>query len=136
MSLAEFNALAQSDAAVDNALDEQQLELLRRGGVILEGRLSGWLAARNGISAFKIWMVADEPERIRRLVERDGGDAEAQAELMRDRVQREADRYSRYYGADLSDLSIYDLVLDSTDVAPEALRDRVIEVLEQSGAAG
>ena len=30
MTLAELNALAQEDPAIDRALDEQQLELLRR----------------------------------------------------------------------------------------------------------
>lgn len=131
MTLAEFNELAQSEAAVDNALDERQLELLRRGGVILEGRLSGWLAYRHEIRAFKTWVVCDESERVRRLAERDGDAAETLAE-MRDRAAREADRYARYYGADLEDLSIYDVVLDSTGVPPEQLRDRVTEALEAS----
>jgi cytidylate kinase len=48
---------------------------------------------------------------------------------MKDRESRERDRYERYYGADLTDLSIYDLVLDSTDVAPDALRDQVLEAV-------
>lgn len=129
MTLAEFNALAQSDRDVDQALDDRQLELLRGGGVILEGRLSGWLAHRYGIPAFKIWLVADRDERIRRLVERDGDDRETQATLMEDRVTREQDRYGRYYGADLSDLSIYDVVLDSTSTPPDELRERVLAAL-------
>jgi cytidylate kinase len=101
--------------------------------VILEGRLSGWLAHRHGIPAFKTWIVCELSERIRRLVERDGGDAETQLEAMRDREEREADRYGRYYGADLSDLSIYDVVIDSTNVPPEQLRDRVLDALGASG---
>lgn len=135
MTLAEFNALAQRDAAVDHTLDDRQLELLRRGGVILEGRLSGWLAHRHGIPAFKTWIVCEESERIRRLVERDGGDPESQAEAMRDRVHREADRYARYYGADLQDLTIYDLVLDSSDLTPDAVRDRIVAALEEAWAS-
>ena len=130
MTLAEFNALAQSDPDVDRALDDRQLELLRGGGVILEGRLSGWLAYRYGIAAFKIWIVADADERIRRLVERDGDDRETQAASMEDRVTREQDRYARYYGADLSDVSIYDVVLDSTSTPPDELREGVLRSLE------
>jgi cytidylate kinase len=130
MTLAEFNALAQRDPEVDRELDERQLEYLVRGGVILEGRLSGWLAHRNGIPAFKVWLVASEDERVRRLVERDGGDAQTQAEAMADRVTREQDRYRRYYGADLGDLDIYDVVLDSTATPPDELRDRVLKALE------
>lgn len=129
MSLAEFNALAQDDPTVDRTLDDQQLELLRKGGVILEGRLSGWLAHHHGVPAFKVWIVCDETVRIDRLVQRDGADAGTQAELMADRVRRERDRYARYYGADLTDTSIYDLVLDSTDSRPEELRDQVLQAM-------
>ena len=131
MTLAEYNALAQEDEAVDRSIDDRQLDLLRGGGVILEGRLAGWLAQRHDLQAFKVWVVCDEAERIRRLVERDGGDRHTQREAMRDRVRREADRYGRYYGADLSDLSFYDLVLDSTTVSPDRLRDMVLEGFDQ-----
>lgn len=130
MTLAELNALASEDPAVDLALDEQQVAFLRGGGVILEGRLAGWLAHQNGITAFKVWLVCDREERIRRLVERDGDDRETQAASMEDRETRERDRYARYYGADLGDLTIYDLVLDSTTIAPDELRDRILGVLE------
>jgi predicted cytidylate kinase len=128
-SLQEFNELAQQDPSVDLALDDRQLELLRGGGVILEGRMAGWLAHHHAIPAFKVWVVCDEDERARRLSARDGGDPTDQRRMTRVRVAREQDRYRRYYGADLSDTSIYDLVLDSTHAAPEQLVERVLEAL-------
>jgi cytidylate kinase len=133
MTLAQFNALAQEDPSVDLALDEQQLELLRRGGVILEGRLAGWLAHHNGIPAFKIWLVCAEDEAIRRLVQRDGGDEATQRDITHDRITRERDRYTRYYGADYTNTAIYDLVLDSTSTPPDELRDRVLAALDANG---
>jgi cytidylate kinase len=51
MTLAEFNALAGRDDSVDRELDMKQVEFLRGGGVILEGRLAGWLAYRYEIAA-------------------------------------------------------------------------------------
>jgi CMP/dCMP kinase len=136
MTLAELNALAQEDPAIDLALDEQQLEFLRRGGVILEGRMAGWLANHDGVPAFKVWAVCDSDERIRRLVQRDGGDAETQRELLADRESRERDRYARYYGADLTDLSIYDLICDSTSAQPDEVRDQVLAAIGASEDAG
>lgn len=133
MTLAEYNKLAGEDPQVDRELDDRQLEYLKRGGVILEGRISGWLAHKNALSAFKVWLVATEDERIRRLVERDGGDRQSQADDMADRVRREQDRYGRYYGIDLADLSIYDIVLDSTSTPPDELRDRVLQAMEPLG---
>jgi len=133
LSLEDFNELAQHDPAVDRELDDRQLDYLRRGGLILEGRLSGWLAHTQGIEAFTVWVVCDEAERIRRLVSRDGGDAATRARLAAERVEREADRYRTYYGADLEDLTIYDLVVDSTERTPDELRDAVLAELEARG---
>jgi len=135
MDLASFGALCQEDRLVDRDLDDRQLELLREGGLILEGRLSGWIAHRNGIPAFKVWLVCDEAERVRRVVERDGGEPEEQAARMHEREASEADRYRRYYGISLRDLRPYDLVLDSTHESPEALADH-IEAVRRERMAG
>jgi predicted cytidylate kinase len=129
LSLAEFGALCQKDPSIDAALDDRQIYLLRKGGLILEGRLSGWLAQRHRLPALKVWVRCDEAERIRRIVDRDGGTLEAQADATWAREQSEQDRYRRYYGVDLADLSFYDLVLDSTHMLPEALAAKVEEAV-------
>ncbi|MGB1585912.1 MAG: (d)CMP kinase [Thermoplasmatota archaeon] len=126
MDLAAFGALCQEDPSVDQALDDQQLDILRRGDAILEGRLSGWLAAHHTLPAFKVWLTCEPEERLRRILERDGGDLDAQRAKTLAREASEADRYQRYYGADLNDLTIYDLVLDSTSMTPEALAQAVL----------
>src|SRR5438132_754980 len=78
-----------------------------------------------GLPALKVWIKCDESERIRRIVDRDGGTVKEQADVTWAREQSEADRYRRYYGADLNDLSFYDLVLDSTHTLPDALAAQV-----------
>ena len=130
LTLAEFGALAQRDPNIDAALDDRQIFLLRKGGLILEGRLSGWLANRHRIPALKVWVVCDEAERLRRIVDRDGGTLESQADATWAREQSEADRYRRYYGADLADTSFYDLVLDSTHTLPDALAKKVQDAVD------
>jgi cytidylate kinase len=131
LSLEQMNELASHEESVDRGLDERQLEFLRRGNVILEGRMAGWLAATNEIPAFKVWLVCEEAEAIRRLVDRDGGDFSEQLRYTRQRIAREADRYKRYYGADPTDPAIYDLVLDSAGVEPPELVGRVLEGLKR-----
>lgn len=129
LTLAEFGALSQRDPGIDAALDDRQIFLLKRGGLILEGRLSGWLAQRHRVPALKVWVKCDETERIRRIVDRDGGTIEQQADATWEREQSEADRYRRYYGVDLNDTTFYDLVLDSTHTLPEALAAQVLEAV-------
>lgn len=129
MDLAAFGALCQEDDSIDRALDARQMEILREGDVILEGRLAGWLAHRNRIHALKVWLVCDEPERIRRLVDRDGGTVVEQLDRTEARQRSEADRYFRYYGIDLGDLGPYDLVVDSTHKQPPQVLEEVLEAL-------
>lgn len=129
MSLAEFGALCETDPAVDQALDAKQLELLQAGDIILEGRLSGWLANENGVPALKVWLTCADEERIRRITERDGDNVTTQRENTLKREASERARYQAYYGVDLLDLTPYDLVLDSTSQSPTALASAVMEAL-------
>jgi len=131
LTLPEFGTLSQRDSSIDAALDDRQIFLLKRGNLVLEGRLSGWLAQRHRIPALKVWTTCDEAVRLRRIVDRDGGTLEEQADLTWEREQSEADRYRRYYGVDLKDHSFYDLVLDSTHTLPDPLADQVLERLRE-----
>jgi cytidylate kinase len=133
LTLAEFNALGQQDPAVDRALDDQQLALLRAGGLLLEGRMAGWLAGEHDTGAFTVWVTCEEHERLRRIVERDGGDTAAQRAATRDRERNELERYERWYGADIVDPAGYDLVLDSTSTSPEELVAQVLAELRWAG---
>jgi len=131
LSLAEFGALSQKDPSIDERLDDRQVHMLRTGGLILEGRLSGWLANRYKLPAVKAWVHCDEAERLRRIVDRDGGTLKEQADATWAREQSEADRYRRYYGVDLKDTSFYDVVLDSTHKRPQQLADELKAVVAQ-----
>lgn len=133
LSLAEFGALCERDPLVDRSLDDRQLELLREGGVLLEGRMAGWLAERHEVDAFTLWVTCEEDERMRRIAERDGGDVEAQRTHTLAREASEQARFLDYHGADLTDLAIYDLVLDSTATAPADLAEQVLAAMRAAG---
>lgn len=127
MSLAEFGRHAQDDPRYDHELDRRLLERARQGGVVIESRLAGWLATRGEVRAVRVWVACDDEERARRVGARDGTDV---ATALADNEAREAlerARYREYYDIDLTDLSIYDLVLDSTTTPPEALADAIVD---------
>lgn len=133
LSLADFGELCQQDPSVDRTLDDRQLQLLREGGVLLEGRMAGWLAEHHGVDAFTVWVVCEEDERMRRITERDGGDVQAQREHTLGREASERARFLEYHGADLADLGIYDLVVDSTRMTPTALSEAVLAGMRGAG---
>ena len=142
ISLAEFGRRAEADGAIDRNLDARMIDLAadrsldaRADGCLLEGRVVGWMVYRHGLPALKVWVDADVATRIRRVAYRDGQtEAEATAVLAA-REESERLRYAVHHGIDLSDLSIYDLVLDSVATSPEALADGVVGALPP-GAKG
>ncbi len=118
LTLAALGERAEADSAIDREIDDRQVELLRSGPVLLEGRLAGYLAHREQIPAFKVWFHCEPYTRAQRVVNREGGDVEERMAEMRVREASERKRYRQYYGFDVSDLSIYDLVVDTTARSP------------------
>ena len=129
LSLAEFGKYCEKNSKVDKELDERQIEILKKGNVILEGRLAGWLAFKNDISSFKIMIDADVNTRIERVVNREKGNFDKRKKEIIEREKSEKTRYKNYYGMDLSNTSIYDLVIDSSDKKPEEIIDIILETL-------
>ena len=121
LSLAEFGRAAQEDQGVDVELDARLAARARAGDLVLESRLAGWIATNEGLVALRVWVACDPDERARRVAERDGLAIGAARAANQVREASEAGRYRRYYGIDLADLSIYDLVLDSTTTSPDEL---------------
>ncbi|MFH1013907.1 MAG: AAA family ATPase [Thermoplasmatota archaeon] len=129
MSLADFGRYCEQHEEVDQELDDKQLEFLRKGNVIVEGRLAGWLAYLHGISAFKVMIDADVSIRAQRVVEREQGTVEQRKQEIINREESEWKRYKKYYDIDLRDTSIYDLVIDSSSKNPEEVMERIISCL-------
>jgi CMP/dCMP kinase len=129
LSLAEFGKYCEKNRQIDKELDERQIEILKKGNVILEGRLAGWLAFKNDISSFKIMIDADVNTRIERVVNREKGNFDKRKKEIIEREKSEKTRYKNYYGIDLGNISIYDLVIDSSNKKPEEIIDIILEKL-------
>ena len=131
MTLEEFGKYAEANSDIDKKLDEKQVEILKMGDVILEGRLSGWLAHINKIPALKVSINASLDIRASRVVNREEGSIEQRKKEIIKRERSEETRYKNYYNIDLKDTSIYDLVIDSGDKTPEEIADIILEKLGQ-----
>ncbi len=125
-TLSEFVVIAEHDESIDRALDARLESRALGGDVLLESRLAGWLVSRADLDGLKVWLGCDDRERARRVAARDGGDTEAALATNAHREASEHNRYRAYYDIDLSDLSVYDLVLDSTETSPDELLERLV----------
>lgn len=126
MSLERFGKYCESHQEIDEELDRYQLNILRKGNVIVEGRISGWLAYQNHIPAIKILLEADINIRAGRIVKREQGDITMRKKEILNREKSEAIRYKKYYGIDIRDTSIYDVIINAGDKTPEEIMECII----------
>jgi cytidylate kinase len=110
LSLEEMSRKAAEDQDFDNHLDARTKEESRRGGVVIDATLSGWMAEDPDL---KIYLSCPLEERVRRIAEREGRDVEEVDRETRFREENELRRFRELYGVDLEDLSVYDLVVNT-----------------------
>jgi cytidylate kinase len=138
MSLPEFSQIAAKDPAIDNIIDERTKAEAKDGGVVIDAQLAAWMA--KDLADVKVLIVAADEVRFKRIAEREGISVqEAKKETVaREAIQRE--RYRKYYGADVTDLSIYDLTIDTgrypIDEATSVVIESVRDFLERKRSRG
>lgn len=129
LSVVELNEVAETDESIDLELDRRlQAIASDRDDIVLESRLAGWLAGNE--ADFRFWLDAPVAVRSARIAEREGGDADAIAEETRIREASEAKRYREYYGIDIGDRSIYDLVVTTSRWPPAAVTALLVDAIE------
>jgi predicted cytidylate kinase len=131
LSVGRFSAEAEADPSIDVALDHRLAARAAQGDVVLESRLAGWIATNEHLDALRVWIDCDSDERTRRVAQREDTDLSAASKANRIREESERSRYLAYYDVDITDLSPYDLVLDSTATPAEEL----VEVIAAAARA-
>ncbi|UTF52040.1 (d)CMP kinase [Natronosalvus rutilus] len=125
----EFNKLAEENDEIDRDLDRRLREIaVERDDVVLESRLAGWLAAEQ--ADLKFWLDAPLSVRGERIADREDKSPERATEETRAREASEVGRYREYYGIEFSDLSIYDLSMNTSRWSPEAVADTLVTAVE------
>lgn len=127
MNLAAFGAFAAEHPEVDVELDTRLAARARKGEVVIESRLAGWIAVNDGLVAVKAWIDCDAHVRANRVAEREDIALEQALADNATRQTVERQRYLALYGFDIEDLSIYDLVLDSAALSPDQIADRIVD---------
>ena len=121
LSLAELGQRAEADGRIDRQLDARLVaQAQARAPVVVEGRLTGWMAQRHQLPALKVWLQAALAVRAERVGQREGKPlAQALAET-RQREESEAQRYAAHHQIAIGDLSVYDLIVDTECCDPQA----------------
>lgn len=130
LSLEEFSRIAEKDKEIDRLIDDRLKSSAEEGGVVIDGQLAGWMAGDN--ADLKIMLTAPVEVRVKRIADRDGTDYEDALQETLAREASERERYSEYYGVDISDLSIYDMILDTTDRTLDEVIETVCEAVRRA----
>ena len=112
VTLAEFGRIAEEDPEIDREIDERQREIAReRDDVVMEGRLSGWMVEDADL---RVWLAAPLEVRAERVADREEQTVEEAQDEIEKRQNSESRRYREIHGIDIGDLSVYDLVIDTS----------------------
>lgn len=135
VSIIELNQIAETDGGViDSILDERQKKLwAEQNDFIIDGRLAFHFIPHGK----KIFLTVTPEEAARRIFADNTRKGLETHESIDDaarnitiRRESENERYMKYYGVHIYDMSLYDIVIDTNDRAPEQVFDAVIQKLQ------
>ncbi|MCE4604512.1 MAG: AAA family ATPase [Aeropyrum sp.] len=131
VTLAELSALAEEDPSIDLEIDRRTIDRARQGGVVIDSHLAAWLL--KDYSDYLVLVKAPAWVRIARISSRDGIPLrEALVETMvREWSQRQ--RFRSYYGIDITDTSIFHLVVDTSRFGVEETYSIILEGARRLG---
>ena len=84
---------------------------------VIESRIASRVLSE--YADLKICLKADMSERAERVADRENLSLKEAKEQVQQRDRNDSNRYQKYYGIDIENLGIYDLVLDNTGLTVE-----------------
>ena len=128
LSIEDFCHFLEENPEMDKDIDRKVVEFaLDNKNSILEGRLAGWMVYNEGLESLKILLTARPEVSAERVAYRDLSSPEDAMRLVKMRDERDRARYKKLYNIDISDESIYDLVIDTSAKSIEEEVDMIVK---------
>lgn len=134
LTIEELNALGEKERWTDKEADDYQIALAsREDNFVIDGRISYHFIPQS----FKLFLQVDLDEAARRVFaspRTDEKPAQNVGEVkrsMQERLASDARRYKQYYGITYPDHKAFDLVIDTTDLTPNAILDKILRALQK-----
>ena len=94
--------------------------------LVIEGRLSAYFIDAD----LKIWFSAPLDVRAERVCNREDKSVEQAREEILSREESEALRYKDIHGIDITDMDIYDLIINTNTFDPESIVEIILTTLK------
>jgi cytidylate kinase len=120
-----------ADKQTDVEVDRKTLEKGLNQDCVIDSRIAAWVLG--SYSDFNVYVTADLKERAKRMMEDLGNrkneegasELEKAKEIIKKRDKDNRERYEEYYGIDMSNREIFDMVVDNTDMSIEKQEELV-----------
>jgi len=106
-----LSRLAMKDKRIDLLIDERTKEEAKKGSVVLDGHLAGWMA--KDYADVRIFLTAPSPIRAQRIANRNRIPIKEAEHQMLTIERIEGDRWKKFYKINLANQLIYDVVLNT-----------------------
>lgn len=128
MSVLEFSEFAEGNDDIDKEIDRRQAEKAKSTDkLIIEGRLSAYFVENADL---RIWLVTPFDVRSKRISEREDKSVEVAKNEIITREKSEALRYMEIHNIDISNMDIYDLIINTGTFNPEKVLEIIIQTLK------
>lgn len=129
INLKELHKIAEKDPKYDYEVDKKTLIEAENGNVVIDGHLTGWIV--KDIADIKIYLTASLEERAKRIAKRDGKSLDDAKNEIIDREKSNYIRYMNYYGININDLSIYDIVINTEKWSEDEITNILLHLIQK-----
>lgn len=130
LTLAEIIERAKTDDSYDRQVDTRQVELAMEDSCVLGSRLAVWMLEEADL---KVFLLADEEVRARRILNREGGNLEEIKAFTAMRDREDSQRYRQLYEIDNNDYGFCHLIVDTARHKPDEIVELILQELLRRG---
>ena len=128
MSVLEFSEFAEGNDDIDKEIDKRQAEKAKQAeNLIIEGRLSAFFVDNADL---KICLITPFDVRSKRIAQREKKSVDVAKEEIITREKSEALRYMEIHNIDISNMEIYDLIVNTDSFDPQSISEIIIQTLK------
>ena len=128
ITVLEFSEFAEGNDDIDKEIDKRQAEKAKLAeNLIIEGRLSAFFVENADL---RICLMTPFDVRSKRIAQREEKSVEIAKEEIITREKSEALRYKEIHNIDISNMEIYDLIVNTDSFDPESISEIIIQTLK------
>ncbi|WP_295029277.1 (d)CMP kinase [uncultured Methanobrevibacter sp.] len=128
MSVLEFSEFAEGNDEIDKEIDKRQAEKAKStDNLILEGRLSAFFVDNADL---RICLMTPFDVRSKRIAEREDKSVDVAKSEIIIREESEVLRYKEIHNIDISNMEIYDLIINTDSFDPESISEIITTTLK------